>query len=303
MSRADRLRAGAGFAVFTRHPAFAAELVGGCLAGDPALEHVVCVPHETTAPALVAAIGGAVRGAGRAFDLIPFEAYGAPATIHRIGQVPAERLAIVVLDLRRMVSDRLDLRLQYLYTRHRARKKIIIDLVPYESMPWRIFFPFGVFNRHLLAFNHSYAIEQDYDKYLDGFTQTNPCEAALVAGKTAVAAFVDEDAFFQRRPTFVEVPARPADHAAYAARRDELFATAKSITTVKAQLGKWIQQRYPARTISPDLKRVYAPDLAEIVATDLPFDRWIVREIGGLMDHTDAIYAHYMRFQQEAGEC
>lgn len=303
MSRAERLQAGAGFAVFTRRPAFVAELVGGCLAGDQALEHVVCVPHASTAPALVEALGAAVRGAGRVFDLIPFEAYGAPGTIHRVGQVPAERLAIVVIDLRRMVSNRLDLRLQYLYTRHRARKKIVVDLVPYESMPWRIFFPFGVFNRHLLAFNHSYAIEQDYDKYLDGFTKNNPCDAALVAGKTAEAAFVDEDAFFQHRPAFVEIPARPGDLAAYTARRDELFRTATSITTVKAQLGKWIQQRYPARTIVPDLKRVYAPDLGPIVATDLPFDRWIVREIVGLMDHTDAIYAHYMRFQREAGEC
>jgi hypothetical protein len=303
MSRPDRLVRGPGFAVFTRHPPFAAELLAEALANDKGLEHVVCVPHETSLPALIEALRRVVEGAGRVFDLIPFEVYGAPETIHRVGQIDPVRLAIVVCDLRRMVSNRLDTRLHYLYTRHRARKKVVVDLVPYESMPWRVYFPFGVFNRHLLAFNHSYAIEQDYDKFLDGYTKVNPCEAALVAQKTAPAAFVDEAAFFQRRPAFVELQASAADHAAYQARRDELFRTAKSITTVKAQLGKWIQERYPSRTISADLKRVYAPDLGPITATDLPFDRWIVREIEALMDHTDALYAGYMRYQQEAGEC
>lgn len=300
MGRDERLIAGPGFAAFGRRPDFAANLIIRTLELDPAIRHLVYVYNDTSSLAL----GDAVREICAIHDvalrMVPWSTYGNPGNVAAVEALPSESLTFVLADQRRTVGDRLDVRRSYM-RRKAARRRIVVDVVPYEVLPWRTYFPFAFFDRNLLGYHHSYAIEQDYERFLDGHLEENPCDPARLAEKTWRAAFVDAPAFFIARPELVELRASARDHAAYGEVRDGLFTSEKSIAGVKSKLARWIQQRYPERAIPHDMKRVYAPGLTRLVHTDLPFDRWLVREIVGLMDHTDALLGLYARYQNEAG--
>lgn len=300
MARIDRLLAGPGFAVFTQRAAFAAEVLGEYLERDPALRHLVYIHHAETATELTTGITEACRSAR--LELVPvlWEGYGAPANVARVAALAGDHLAIVSADHHRTVGNRLDVRRSYV-RRTRARKKIVIDSVPYEVAPWRVFFPFAFFDRALLGYHHSYAIEQDYEAFLDGHLPENPCRPARIALAVWRAAVVDGHPVFERRPEVTELEASAGDQAAYVLERDRLFATEKSIVGVKSKLSRWIQARYPARAIPLDLRRVYSPGLPPIVHTSLPFDRWLAGEVLGLMNHTDALLGHLALLAAEAG--
>lgn len=301
MSRDARLLNGRGFVVLSRRPAFIEATIGRYLALDPQATHVVLVHHDDTDPETLA---GVIRAAGAAVGVevhpVRWADYGAPDNVRRVAALPSERLVFVSVDHRRTLADRLDPRRGYI-RRTAARKKIVVDAVPYEVAPWRTFFPFAFFDRDLLGYHHSYALEQDYERFLDGGLADNPCDAGRLVEKTWPAAIVDEPAYFTTRPTVTWLPASPADRVAYLLERDKLFDSEKSIASVKAKLSRWIQGRYPTRALPIDLKRCYGT-LPSIVATDLPFDRWQVGEVLGLMNHTDAMLRGYVERQRAAGE-
>jgi hypothetical protein len=307
MGRDARLLAGPGFAVFTTRPSFAVAVVDRYLTLDPAVRDVVLIHHASsaTSPPLCAPadLANLVTARGARIHLAPWERYGEPERVRAIADLPSEGLAFVSLDHRKTLGDRLDPRRSYV-RRKRALKKIVIDTLPYEVTPWRSYFPFAFCNRDLLGYHHSYALEQDYERFLDGGLPENPCDAHRLADMTWPAAVVDAPAYFTARPEVRLLQATPEDVAAYAAHRDHLFATEKSIASVKAKLSAWIQDRYPERSIPVDLRRVYKPGFADapLVHTDLPFDRWLAGEITGLMDHTDRMLARYVERQREAGE-
>ncbi len=297
MNRAARLHAGRGFAAFGR-PAFASELLDAFMREDAGAEHILLFHHGSTDPAIAETLRSAAAARGASFTAVAFERGADPDQVAAMDALPSECLTLVYADLRKMVSDRLDARRSHV-RRKKARKKVVVDLLPYEVFPWRVFFPFAAVDKHLLGYAHSYALEQDYDKFLDGLNDQNPCDAELVASKTWTVAFVEAPAFFVARPEVVVIEASKSDHAEYARVRDALFDSEKAITGVKSKLTKWIQKRYPTRTVKTDPKWIYAsPD--RIVRTDLPFDRWLVDDAFGIMDHTDRLLALYAERQREA---
>lgn len=297
----DRLLAGRGFAVFARDARFSAGVVERYLRLDREVKHLVLVHHADTNPVIAERLGRACAELHVAFRPVLWSEYGDPGNVAHVGALPSSSLAFVSADHHKTVHDRLDPRRGYI-RRKAARKKVALDSVPYEVHPWRVFFPFAFFDRDLLGYHHSYALEQDHEKHLDDPATEDPCAPARIAALTWKAAVVDGRPAFERRPAAVELAASKVDHEEYARVRDVLFDAEKSISGVKAKLSHWIQDRYPDRTVPTDLKRVYAPGFDRIVATDLPFDRWLVREIHTLMDHTDELLRLYAEHQREAGE-
>ncbi len=295
----DRLLAGRGFAVFSREATFSAGVVERYLHLDRAVKHVVLVHHDETAPVFVERLGLACAELHVSFRPVLWSEYGEPGNVAHVGALPSAGLAFVSVDHHKTVHDRLDVRRGYI-RRKAARKKVAVDAIPYEVLPWRVYFPFAFFDRDLLGYHHSYALEQDHEKFLDGSAAEDPCAAERIAGLVWRCAVVDGRPVFARRPVVEEVAASPAEHVQYAVVRDGLFATEKSISAVKSKLARWIQDRHPTRSIPTDLKRVYAPDFTRIVATDLPFDRWLCREITALMDHTDELLRLLAERQREA---
>ncbi len=295
----ERLLAGHGFAVFSRSTSFSAGVVARCLELDPEVRNVVLIHHASTAAALVDGIREAALRSGVAVRMIAWAEYGEPSNVRAVAELPEEGLVFVSLDHHLTVRDRLDRRRSYI-RRRTARRKVAVDTVLYEAQPWRVYFPFGFFDTGLLGYHHSYAIEQDHERFLDGQLEENPCAPERIAAKTWRHAVVDPDVAFGRRPTVRVLAASNTHQSEYVSMRDRLFDTEKSIAAVKRKLSDWIQKRYPQRAIPLDLKQVYA-GVDEIVRTDLPFDRWLADEVFGLMDHTDDLVRHYIQHQREAG--
>lgn len=301
MGRDDRLLAGHGFAVFSRSPTFAAETVARYLLADREVRHVVYIHHPATSPTLTEGVREAAAAVGAVFQPVAWAEYGKPANVRAVGELPPEHLAFVSADHHLSVHDRLDKRRAYI-RRKGARKKIAIDTIPYEALPWRVYFPFAFFDTGLLGYHHSYALEQDYERYLDGQLTDNPCDAARIAAKTWASAVVDSPVCFPRHPSTRVVAATAQHHKEYERVRDGFFESEKSIAVVKSKLAAWIQERYPERDVPTDLKRVYDPSFTRIVRTDLPFDRWLSDEIHGLLRHSDELMRLYEWHQREAGE-
>lgn len=305
MSVTDRLLAGPGFAgpgfaVFTRRPTFAFSTIGHYLTADRAITHVLFVPNAATHAQFTEGITRVCGSLDVALTVAPWESYGTPANVARVEALPSEGLAIVLADQRRTLGNRLDVRRTYM-RRKAARKRIVVDVLPYEVDAWRVYFPFAFFDRSLLGYHHSYAIEQDYERFRDGGLDVNPCDPERIAAATWQAAIVD-DVSGLGPFTDIEIKASAEHHAAYAVFRDSLFESEKSIASVKSKLARWISERYPKRAIPHDLKAVYAADFRMMVRTDLPFDCWLAREITGLAQHTNTLIAAYKRRQREAGE-
>lgn len=283
-----------GFAVFSKNTEYVLRTLTSYFAEDTSVRCVVLITHPETDAALTGGLGRLLRDRGIPIQVIPWETYGQPEVVRLVSGIASEGLVFVSTEHHRTVRDRLDPRRGYV-RRKAARKKIVIDSIPYEVMPWRIYFPFAFFDTGLLGYHHSYAIEQDYERFLDGGLLENPCGVERIVDKTAHVAFADQMLFEKRPDEFlIQVPAR--EHEAYTVERDALFAKEKTIASVKSKLSKWIQARHPERRIPLDLRDVYDPAKVErIVRTDLLFDQWLSREIHALMDHTDGLLWSYQR--------
>jgi hypothetical protein len=151
----DRLTAGRGFAAFGP-PSFTGGVVARYLRLDREVRHLVLVHHADTAPALVETIGAACAEHRVAFRPVPWAEYGDPSNVAHVGALPPSGLVFVSADHHKSVRDRLDPRRGYI-RRKTARRKIALDTIPYEVAPWRVFFPFGFFDRDLMGYHHSRA--------------------------------------------------------------------------------------------------------------------------------------------------
>jgi len=301
VTRVDRMLAGSGFAIFTQRPTFTFETLDAYFRADPSISHVLYVPNAATHVQTTDAIERLARAHNLIVSVSPWETYGTPANVASVAALPSDSLAIILADQRRTIGNRLDVRRGYM-RRKAARKRIVVDVLPYEVAPWRVYFPFAFFDRSLLGYHHSYAIEQDYDRWLDGGLPQNPCDAERIASLTWKGAIVDRQ--IRGLPTFFAkmLLVSAEHHAEYAAFRDGLFASEKSITSVKTKLARWITERYPGRTIPHDMRHLYGRAEHRFVRTDLPFDEWLSLEVDSLVTHTNRLLDAYLRHQSKAGE-
>lgn len=279
---------GRGFAVVGR-PAYAAGVLRDYLRVDRAhVENVVVVHHADANSALTDGIAACCRELHLNVRFVEWARYGDPGNVAQIDALDPKWLAFISLDHHKSVRDRLDVRRSYI-RRKPARKKIAVDSIPYEVQPWKLFFLVAFFDRDLMRYHHSYAIEQEHERFLDGLTTENPCAVERLAALTERAVWSDGLSPWAGPLSIERIEASSSDHAAYAAYRDELFEKEKSIAGVKAKLARWIASRYPARRLPNDLKAIYQARDNGYVATDLPYDQWIVSEIAALVDHTEQL--------------
>lgn len=287
-SLSDRLQ-GRGFAVFSRNEEFIGKVFSHYLRIEQApLQHVVIIHHPTTTPSLVESFAERAREASLFPLPVPWAEYGRPNIVAQISDLPGESLVFVSLDHQESVRDRLDVRRGYV-RRKEAKKKIAVSPIPYEVQPWRVYFPFAFFDRDFMGYHHSYALEQDYEKFLNGLNENNPCEAGRIAALTKRAAITDGVPVFPELPPVRILTTSTEEQAEYAKVRDQLFDTEKTFPLLKSKLNHWIQVRHRDRCVPTQLHRVYHDFPAEIVITDLPFDRWLHQEFVSLVTHTNQL--------------
>ena len=127
-----------GFVIFTQMPGYAAGLIIEYLTIDQAIRNAVIVPCKQTDPFVLAQLSEAIENSGVNLDVISFEDYGTPANMYKVGSIPSDQLLLIILDMRFMIANRLDTRLDYLQNMHRAHKKVVIEALPYMVQPWKV---------------------------------------------------------------------------------------------------------------------------------------------------------------------
>lgn len=274
-----------GLVAFTQSPSYAARVVSDFTASRPDLKTAVVVYHERfSAPEMVRAVQGAT---GIPTQAISFADFGSAETGELLASIAVPDLLLIAIDLCRMLSNRLDSRLDKIQVRQRAGAKICIDPVPYIARPWQVYFPYSLLNKTWLGYNHSYAIEGEWKKYKDGL-RDDPCAVDLIAPQIAPATFIDYCCWFQE-PEIITLPVSANVRAEYEAYKTKLFAEEATINSVLAKLHKFVQAWEPQRTIPLDLKALYKPGFGRIVKTDLPLDTYLEKEMLEVIQHTNAL--------------
>lgn len=275
-----------GIVAFTRNPSFAAETVGRFLASRPDLKTVFAVySGKYSTPEMVSALQAAC--AGRAVHFVSFEQFGSAEATELLDALPVPELCLMAVDLCRMLGNRLDSRLDKIQVRKRAGAKICVDPVPYLARPWQVYFPYSLLNKTWLGYNHSYAIEGEWDKYKNG-KRDNPCDVELIAPQIAPATFADTCCYFEQPDVYTE-PVSAQARREYERYKAELFETESGIKAVLAKLHKFVQGWCPQRSIPLDLKKLYTPGFGRVVKTDLPLDTYLYGEMMEVINHTNVL--------------
>lgn len=275
-----------GFVAFTGNPEFAAQTVGHFVESRPEIKTAVVVyAGRFTAPEMVTAIQGAV---GCASHAVLFEDFGSAETSDLMTGIPVDRLLLIAVDLCRMVSNKLDARLDKIQVRQKAAAKICIDPLPYIARPWQVYFPYSLLNKTWLGYNHSFAIEGEWKKFKDGL-RDDPCDVNLIAPQIAPATFIDYCCHFDRPLEVYTEPVSERVQAEYEKYKASLFETETGVASLLAKLHKFVQGWCPQRTIPLDLKKLYQPGFGRIVKTDLPLDDYLYKEMMAIINHTNAL--------------
>lgn len=275
-----------GLVAFTRNPRFAAETVEGFLSSRSDLRTVFAVySGKHSAPEMVNALQAVC--AGRTAHFVMFEDFGSAENTELLASIPVPELCLIAVDLCRMLSNRLDSRLDKIQVRKRAGAKICVDPVPYLARPWQVYFPYSLLNKTWLGYNHSYAIEGEWEKYKDG-KRPDPCAVDLIAPQIAPATFTDSCCYFQQPEVYTE-PVSEQVRREYERYKAELFKTESGIKGVLAKLHKFVQGWCPQRSIPLDLKKLYTPGFGRVVKTDLPLDTYLHGEMMEVINHTNAL--------------
>lgn len=275
-----------GLVTFTRSPSFAATTVLQFLDSRPDLKTVFLVHSgKHSAPEMVEGIQSAC--AGHAAHAVSFEDLGRAEETEKLAAAPSAELCLIAVDLCRMLSNRLDSRLDKIQVRKRAAAKICVDPVPYIARPWQVYFPYSLLNKTWLGYNHSYAIEGEWGKYKDG-KRGNPCDVDLIAPQIAPATFIDYCCWFEQPEVYTE-PVSEQMRREYERYKAELFETESGIKALLAKLHKFVQGWCPWRTIPLDLKKLYQPGWGRVVKTDLPLDTYLYGEMMEVVNHTNAL--------------
>lgn len=275
-----------GCAIFTQTPGFAAQGVARCLEPRRDIRSVVIVYHERfTASEMVAALRMATA---RETYCIPFAEFDSPATSDLLSAIPLDSLCLVAVDLCRMLSNRLDTRLDKIQVRLKAAAKICIDPVPYLARPWQVYFPYSLLNKTWLGYNHSYAIEGEWKKYKEGL-RDDPCRVELIAPQIAPATLIDYCCYFDQPLEVYTEAVSEKVKAEYEAYKAKLLAEESGIASVLTKLHKFVQAWCPQRTLPLDLKKMYQPGFGRIVKTDLKLDDYLFGEMTAIIEHSNAL--------------
>jgi len=192
---------------------------------------------------------------------VPFEEYNKIEYAGDVEQLDLNKTLMIIKDLRFM-EKRLDTRLKLLQGKHRCYKKIIIDAYPYWVNKYRIYYPYSFFDKRLLGYKHSYAIEQDINHYDEDDSLPNPFIIDEIVSKIAPATFINYSKLFKFNIIEHVHEVTKEQLQGYEDLKDELFILyeAGKIGDKKliTQLQKYAKSILPEYSILIDLKKIYA---------------------------------------------
>ena len=279
-----------GFAVFSNDIQYEFKILDNFFVSDPAIESIIFVYSQKNDISLVY-IDKLVEYK-KDLVVVPFEDYNKIEYASLVEALDLTKTVMVIKDLRFMLK-RLDERLSMMQIKHSCYKKIVIDIVPYVVDMWKIYFPYSFFDKTLLGYSHSYAVEAAARNYEMDDTLKNPYDTVDIAKRVKGATFINYSKFFTFKLSFKVYKVTHEELAEYERLRDSLFDTESSIKRVLLKLHKYASSLVPGYNVPFNLNKVYDwKGDVEICRTDLKVDDYLCSEVIKLIDSTNTLVEH-----------
>lgn len=215
---------------------------------------------------------------------------------------------LVVVGLSDMIrpSNRCDIRFEYMYNFSKYKYKFVIDEVPFKEEKWRIWYPYSVFNPDLIGYPHSYAIETDYQNYIDSKYREDenledPIPVDELISKTKNYTEIYYKKYFDFDLEFNIYQANMPERAEYERIKKELFEKEKTPHKIIKKLHEYAQSIYPSHNLIRRLKKIYKINSSldndtlfekpkvTFNMTDLNVDKYLKSELERLVNETNQI--------------
>lgn len=191
---------------------------------------------------------------------VPFEDYNKIEYAGIIENLDRTKTLMIIKDVMFM-EKRLDKRLSLMQITHTCYKKIVIDAYPYEVEKYKIYYPYSFFDKSLLGYSHSYAIERDINNYLEDDSLPNPFIIEDVVRRIVPATYINYSKLFKFDMIEHIHNVTEVQFQGYEELKDELFILyeAGKIGDKKltSQLQKYAKSILKEYSIPTDLKKIY----------------------------------------------
>lgn len=246
-----------GFVVFSDNEEYEKSLIKDYLELDPVVQNIVFVYSQKNKVNW----SEFLNQFGKFVLTVQFEEYDKIEYAGVIENIDRTKTVMIIKDVRFM-EKRLDKRLSLMQITHTCYKKIVIDAYPYEVQKYRIYYPYSFFDKTLLGYSHSYAIERDINNYEDDDSLPNPFIINDIVKKIAPATFINYQKLFNFEIKEHVHEVTKEQLKGYEELKEELFILydAGKIGDKKLvqQLQKYAKSILPDYSIPTDLKKIYA---------------------------------------------
>jgi hypothetical protein len=171
-----------------------------------------------------------------------------------------------------------------------------IDRVPFVCQPWRIFFHFFISGLFFDEYSYSYALQHDYERYLDNDSDINPLAIEKIINISKDYVYIDYKNFFTNiRISTVKIS--PEIKEQYQNLKKDLFEKEDSINRIILKLSNFAQDNCVKRNI-PSVSSFFdtflyssSDSLLEqslhIVKTDLKIDDYLCNNLTEISTFTN----------------
>ena len=275
-----------GFVIFSNDIQYEFEILDKFFV-DPAIESIIFVYSQKNDISSVYA--DKLIGYKKGLVVVPFEDYNKIEYASLVEALDLTKTVMVIKDLRFMLK-RLDERLSMMQIKHSCYKKIVIDIVPYVVDMWKIYFPYSFFDKTLLGYSHSYAVEAAARNYEMDNTLKNPYDTVDIAERVKKVTFINYREFFTFKLLFKEYKVTVEELAEYERLRDSLFDTESSIKRILSKLHKYASSLVAGYSVPFNLNNIYKWEgEVEVIRTDLKIDDYLCSEIVKLINNTNTL--------------
>ena len=176
---------------------------------------------------------------------------------------------------------------ELLFNQTPGLRKISVYTTLFVSEPWRAWFHFGLVGAPYRDYTYSYIAESHHKAHRDGLRDDDPFALPdLLRWSHGVVASGYRQWF---EPLAVEiVPACPETHARYAEIKRAAFEEESAVNPILARLVAFAGSACRRRRV-PSPGRLFAARRHEVVATDLPVDRWLVGRLQHLIELVNGV--------------
>ncbi len=245
-----------GFVIFSDNEEYEQTLIKEYLELDPVVQNIVLVYSQKNKVDWTEWL----KQFGKYVLTVPFEEYNQIQYAGNIENLDRTKTLMIIKDVRFM-EKRLDKRLSLMQITHTCYKKILIDAYPYEVDKYRIYYPYSFFDKSLLGYSHSYAIERDINNYEDDDSLPNPFVIEDIVKMIAPATFINYSKLFKFEIIEHVHKVTEEQLKGYEELKEELFILyeAGKIGDKKlaSQLQKYAKSILPEYSIPTDLKKIY----------------------------------------------